>query len=566
MRNIYYINLVFFLTFLSACSITDILTSKPKLTNVHKGKYNYYLLDTLSNELERDILDVNVIFLPIPKISTPITAEREPIYIFDLRDSLPHKLVGILAKKTDSPEELYKWLQKPIIPLKKDLINRQTDFTTFKARFMISNVKKYFNNKGFIHPNTRLEFLNTTTKITDCNIVEIVSLDKLENEYYKIDMGTLGRKDETTFNAKISGQAGKTGNTSDSSSLTNTSSKSEPNSESLLNTMNVYDENGQLINTIVTNNGTGKTTNEEVINQLQNSENNGFNLGVNAESNISNVENISENVPLKLNKPILGFSFDKTSFTITQRGIPFSDISNNVIVTATFKFKKYKRKNVSYFSKLFDDNNPISPKKLDYKRYTIKYIPCENSNPISFKSDYSGLLRVTQNRTDRGNNVLEYDDKVDFYKFSSRNDQNKSDVPKDSSYKLDMEQLNYCKNIFQFKYVGSLQDIGITERQFILDMKVQYPNEYTSDFLNMMQEDNPSEFLMWLQKISENAKSQKDLLSNGLKFFMENSTDHENNSKIYFISDKIEEIGNLNQLKIIIKNLKICVVGSDDCI
>lgn len=351
-------------------------TANPRLTNTHSGKYK------VGKTLKSDFLDVQVAVIPV---SSPIRVSEKAKTFSDLRDSIPHKYLEILGEKVKTAENLIKYVKEPlnIIPPAFSSILK-TDYATQRVRFVIGNIKNYQllaskKQPEFLHPNTRLETLNTSIDFSASDF-EIVSIDKLESEFEEIDLGNLSRTQETNFTSKLTGQYGAT-STSGNSAL----NVSEP-----------------------ANGGEG-----------ENNKMSTKGLGASSEIGFNNTETIVEALQVKLKRLKTGFVFNKESITVSQHGANLLDISDNIIVTATIfpKLKAgLKTDVVLFFSNLFKDKVPQNASELTLNRRNIKYMKCEERK-VDVSVNSKGLLRTVQNKI-QGDNNLEFDDKVIYYPFN----------------------------------------------------------------------------------------------------------------------------------------------------
>ncbi|MEM9869242.1 MAG: hypothetical protein AAF765_16215, partial [Bacteroidota bacterium] len=189
-------------------SFLFVACTTPKLTNLHKGAYK---VEDLPNPNEIITVNVNVIPLTPPK---KLVTDRAK-YFFDLNDSTQNKYLdvikGMVNNNTDS---LLKVLKKPLYEPKKTAKQLQTDFIKIRTRFNLSNLKHYHMKdslqkySNFIHPNTRLAWLNSTIKLEEGSQLEISTIDRLETVYESVILGSIERTQDVSFNAKLTGQYG----------------------------------------------------------------------------------------------------------------------------------------------------------------------------------------------------------------------------------------------------------------------------------------------------------------------------------------------------------------------
>ncbi|CAL2103069.1 conserved exported protein of unknown function [Tenacibaculum sp. 190130A14a] len=398
LRTTYFL---FLLTLIFSCNI-----AKPQLTNAHAGKFK------VGEKLNKHFLDVQVAVIPV---TSPKSIPEKAKTFFDLRDSIPHKFLEILGDKVQKPDSLIKYIKQPLSLVSKSKSNKpKTDYATQKVRFVIGNIKNYqllatAETPEFLHPNTRLQTLNTTLDFSSSDF-EIVSIDKLESEFEEIDLGSLSRTQETNFTSKLTGQVGITNVNQNTIASNNKTSRINENG----NVQNVYDQNGNLIGTIT--GGINDTLTSS--NGNENIKTGTGNFGANGELGFNNTESIAEALQVKLKRLKTGFVFNKSSITISQHGSNLLDISDNVIITATI-FPKSKAglntDSVMLFSSLFKDQTPQDASKIGLNRREIKYMKCQ-SRKVDIKVTSKGLLRAVQNKM-RGDSNLEFDDKVIYYPF-----------------------------------------------------------------------------------------------------------------------------------------------------
>ena len=500
--------------------------STPKLTNLHKGTYQ---IGKLPNPTEILTVNVNVIPLsPAKKVEND-----KPKYFLDLNDSTQNKYLdvikGMVNNNTDS---LIKVLKKPIYEPKKKNKRLQTDFTQIKTRFNLSNLKHYHEKdslkkySNFIHPNTRLAWLNTTIKLETGSVLEISTIDQLQTVYESVRLGNIEREQNVSFNSKLSGQYGVTNEATQG----NTSSRSLTPSASTISVTNVYDENGNLIDSITTNENNSKSANREI----NSGSTRGASAGVGAEVGYANSETLKEAFDLSYNDFKTGFSFDKESISISQKGRMFADISDNVIVTATMRpiRSQIQFSKVNNFSDLFEKNGkPKSANKIKVGNRTIQYLPCTSlygkkqvSNKLSFK--YNGLLRTVLNHP-RKVNRLEYDDKVVYYPFEF------VQSPR-SAKDIEINLLDYCQKVYQ---------VYATFKGDADKYQLKISNPGTMDVM-ILEDDNPWPLYKWIKDLAVNADAKK-LSTTKFSLFFENTT---SGRRLEFINTQLDK-ATLTKLK-----------------
>jgi hypothetical protein len=471
--------------------------AKPLISNLQKGTYNY-------EKTTDDVLTVSVSVLPIPKVAEE---PEKPKSFFDLRDSLPHIYLKLLSSKIVHPDTLVNYLYKPltVVP-KKAPESKPTDFTLYKVRFSFSNLKKYYNDAKYMHPNTRLEYLTTSLNIPAGNGISFYNIDRLENEYDEIDLGSLSRDQTVTLNAKISGEYGLGSSVSNSSSDKNTSTADNKN----LNKLNVYDEKGNVIGALETGAGSAKNR-ESVTNNTNSSQ---ANLKGNGEIGYLNSESIKEAVAVKLKRLRTGFNFSPTRLTIAQRGRPLGDITDNIYVTTTLKISNPSNVftlNVYDFEKLFGDTNePLNANDLKFSSRLINYVPCDKASNIKLSVDYEGAIRAVANDSkNNGVNALEYDDKVNFYSFDKK-----------GSGDLEFDKNLYCKEAYKIEAKDAAGDI------LVLKVAAPHPQE-----LDVFMDDHPELLELWvLEQLSDPSPAKLSTVK--YKMYFENIRTRD---KIYLV-------------------------------
>lgn len=478
--------------------------AKPMISNLERGTYAY-------GNTNDDVLNVSVGVLPV---SSAKQEEEKPKTFFDLRDSLPHLYLKILSSKITNPDSLIKYLAKPLSEIpKKDPEKKPTDFTLHKVRFSFANLKKYYNDEKYMHPNTRLEYLTTSLVITDSiSPVTFYTIDRLENEYDEIDLGMLTRDQTVTLNAKITGETGF------GSSVTNTSSdkRTGTSGNQSLAKQNIYDSKGNVIGTIdnTLSSGSGSERNSG------NTQTSQASTKANAELGYLNSESIKEAVAVKLKRLRTGFVFSDRTLTIAQRGRPLGDISDNIYVTATLKVSSVNNVfslNVFDFDKLFgEDGNPVKADNLSFSSRLVKFVPCDNARDIQLTTNYEGAVRVPGNESKKaGENALEYDDKVTFYKFGNK-----------GGGSLHIDKNVYCKNAYKITATNAKKD------EFVL--KIAAPLDLE---LDVFSDDRPELLLEWVRRQQADPSAEK-LVSGKFKMYFENIA---TKTRIYLVNDKLDD-------------------------
>lgn len=485
--------------FMAACA-------SPKLSNLEKGTYRF------SQEVApTDIVRVKVGVLPI------VQEEKEQpkaTTFLDMRDSLPHLYLKLLASKIKDPDTFISRLSRPVIPLEKKgaAAKKQTDYTEYKVQFVLSNHKRYYADKRFMHPNTRLEALSTDLTIAEGGPIRFYNINKLQNEFEDIDLGSLSRDQVVSVGAKL----GLTGGLGGTSENTSGDKSTTSNSGEKTKGKTAYDADGNVIGTI-SKKGTFSSVDEGSSGNKTTAQ---ANIGGSAEGSYQNSETIKEAIAVKLKRLKTGFSFSDKTLTISQGGRPSADISENTYVTATLKVSDPKNTMslpVWAFGKLYDEKGkPIAADKLSYEKRTAKFVPCDSAKDISIKTEYEGAVRAVRNIWGRsGNNALEYDDKVAFYRIDKAN-----------ADPIVIDKNVYCKNAYNFVIIDAA-----TKKKFILKIADPSHNE-----LAVFIDDDPGTFLQWLT--DNKAEPDKKRLSSS-KFSL--YFDDDRGNTIPFVRDKITD-------------------------
>jgi hypothetical protein len=466
--------------------------ASPKLTNNDRGNYQYKKLTN-----PETIIEVSVSSLPLP--DAPKKESEKLKTFFDLRDSIPNSFLKVIGAKATNTKEILDAIKEPLSkvdnqPASGTAANRNIlDKNGIKIRLLFTNIKKYYNDKNLLHPNTRLEFLTTRLNLETTDF-SIISIDKIENEFEQIDLGSLERTQGVSFNSKLSveGNLGMTGETSN----TNTSTSEGQRKGS--NTQNVYDEEGRIIGTTSASRDRA-SSNTKTSNSKANVSNN---VSAKGELEYANKEEIKEAFNIKFKRIKTGFSFTPNNITISQRGMPLNDISDNIVVTATLKVNKTNTKldtkRVTEFSKLFDAEKKTNPiKDIETKVTYVQYPPCYSNENIKLSVSYSGVIRSVKNQK-KGRNVLEYDDKVIYYAF---------DKAKEGSSSITINKSEFCHDVF--KIVAKFGD----DTEYTLNMV-----GVNNDEILVYDEHNPKQILDWLTKLITEKNIDKLKADNKLAF------------------------------------------------
>lgn len=433
------------------------------LSNLHHKPYYYRISDA-------KVIEVKVGLLPIAPIQPETEKQRSP---WDMRDSIPHILIKTIASKTKNPKTLIDLMSQPIPSIeKKDAKPLPTNYTEYKVRINFATVKRYFIDSLFIHPNTRLEFLNTRISIPYQSGLAFYNIDKLENEFEEIDFGNLSRENSVTFNAKLTG-TGELGSSVDGTVNNSTvASQSNKNSEE----KPVYDEKGNVV---------GKINNAGEFSLIKNNGNTVINksaakVTANAEVGYLNTENIKEAIAIKMKRMKTGFAFSPYEITISQGGRPNGDISHNVYVTTTLRttVDNTTSRYVYAFANLFNENNqPTNPDNLIFTKRTVSYSSCTGATPIELPVEFEGALRVVGNsKQQSGENALENDDRVTYYHLTTR-----------SAPSIYIQPGMYCKEVYKI--------IARDRQGYKYDLRIRWTSD---DEVDLFSDDKPEQFLQWL--------------------------------------------------------------------
>jgi hypothetical protein len=427
------------------------------------------------------------------------------------------------------PDSLIKYLAKPITePPKKTDAPKPTEFITYQVRLNFAHWNKFYNDRRFMHPNTRLEYLTTSLAIPAG--VSLYSVDRLENEIDEIDLGTLSRDHTVTFNTKLTGEygAGSTFNNTTTGKSTratgNEASSEEP----------VYDAKGNVIGKVNTKNTGGNTGESTNTNNTIGS----ANAKVGGEVSYLNNETIKEAVAVKLRRLKTGFSFSDQKLVIAQRGRPLGDISYNTIVTVTLKVSNPGNvfsPNVFDFKTLFTDKGePVKANDLVFSMRGINFVPCDVATDVTLTTKYEGAIRAAGNEEDNtGENALEYDDKVTFYKIKPTDGDN-----------VQIGKTLFCKKVY------SITALDKDSNRYILKMAAPNPQK-----LLLFSDDKPEVFLQWVLEQRDNPASA-NLKTTKFKMYFQKTSDR---TKIHLVKDglsptEITALKSLNDIKLEITN------------
>lgn len=478
--------LYFIVVILSITSCAEL-----KLSNTSTGKYKYEKDSPKAN----NVLEVNVGILPIISSNPP---DYKPKTFWDLRDSIPHLYLRLLSEKTSNADTLIKLISKPLDTPEKKTTTAKADFQDIKVMFVFSNIKKYYEDKDFMHSNTRLEILNTSLEIKNNDAVYFYSIDKLENEFEEIDLGTIDRTQEVKFQTNISAETGM-GISS--------------------NNIYGYDQNSSN----GTDDGNGNISNNSTNKSKKNTTTSEAKSGYKADASYANNEAIKEMINSKLKRMKTGFSFSSKKITVSQRGGANRDISDNVYVTATLRLKNKTNKNsvdskyITKFTNLYDARNrQVIADKIEFQQQNMNYIMCDGLEDIYFKTSFAGAIRSVDNRN-HNNSYLEFDDKVTFYRISGETE----------NEKLTLEKATFCKNVYRIKTT-------IKNHEGLFYLYISNKKDYVGEVL--LSEETKNGLLNWLLDALNNPTLEL-LRTDNFELFFEN----ESRKRIYIAGKDIVE-------------------------
>lgn len=408
--------------------------AKPVITNTHADTFGY-VAATAATTLP---VDVTVDPRPLtPAKETPAAAKT----FADWPDSVKHIYLKAMVARTHTPQELVDALRLPLtVPEKKPEVSRQTKFDEYKMVFEFANVKRYDIEK-YAHPGTRLEVLVTTLDIDAASYAYFNSIDKLQNEFEDLDLGSLERTQNVQYNVKgnltgVLGSGGMVKNTDGTTDVTNNGQNQGTAT---------FDSAGHQTGTTGTT-GSGQTTRQ---NGNETTATANANVTAGAEASYLNNQTIKEAVGLKGRQMMLGFALTPKQLTVSQHSRPNTDISTNVFVTANLKFKNsstipnlIQNADVAYFSGLFDaDDQPVAASELTLNQRTVTYVDRASAADVKFTVGFSGKLRAVGNEKDKsGNNFLEYDDHITYYPFE-----------KAASKQFELDKNEFAKTVYKIK-------------------------------------------------------------------------------------------------------------------
>jgi hypothetical protein len=463
--------------------------ASPKISNLEKGRY------TFNENATSNTIEVSVSRLPI---AVEESVQPKPITFLDMRDSLPHLYMNLLSSKISNADTFIIRLSKPILPTSKNQgEKKQTNYTEYRVQFVFNNLKKYYNDERLMHPNTRLEFLTTYLSLPVGSAATFYNINKLQNEFEEIDLGTLSRDQTVSLNAKLNVSGGLGGGYENNSSNKAISINNRENSTG----NNVYDADGNLIGTInykgiITSTNEGNTSNKSTAEAKINAA---------LEGAYQNSETIKEAIAVQLKRLRTGFNFSERNLVIAQRGRLSGDISDNIYVTATLKVSNSNNVftlPVYSFEKLYNENNqPNIADKLLFSKREVNFVPCDNAADITFTTKYEGAIRSVRNLwLNAGTNALEYDDKVTFYRIGTT-----------TGAPLTIDKSEYCKNAYKFiatdasgaRYILKIADPSHRELDVFIDDYPQLLWQWLIDNLSnpIAGNLNTTRFILYFEKI-----------------------------------------------------------------
>ncbi|MDQ0966654.1 hypothetical protein QFZ20_002057 [Flavobacterium sp. W4I14] len=467
---------------LTACG-----SAKPLLSNYHQNTYDYHLTT--------DRIPVDVIVSTRPIIKGKEAAKTTKTFA-DWPDSIKHIYLKAMVSRTKTPDELVKALQIPIEPEeKKQPIPKQTKYNEYKLVFEFANVKNYYLYQDYAHPATRLEFLTTHVKLAKNPYASFYTIDKLQNEFEEMNLGGLERTQDVSFNSKF-GINGGLGSGSSQKQLNDNSRKSTKNGTNNDSTFDAAgNQTGSTGSTSTVEKNSGGTTETNTSAEAK--------VSASAEASYANEQAVKEARELKFSRMKLGYATSPDSIIISQRAMINGDISQNVFVTATIKFrnpdsgtKVVSSEEVVNFDNLYGENNQFTPAdKLKFGIRTVQYVNAMAEN-LHFTSAFKGEIRAVKNLQGKGgNNILEYDDEVTYSTFKS-----KIDNP------ITLDRNEFVKSAYRIK-------AKINGEEYYLNIAA--PKRM---LLEIFGDDDPNLLIQWLKDGIESKKAT-NLESKKFKLF-----------------------------------------------
>ncbi|MBZ4036682.1 hypothetical protein K6T82_18070 [Flavobacterium sp. 17A] len=455
--------------------------AKPLLSNSHCGKYHY-------KEAKVSPIKSSIGVVPAEKTAEAevrITAKT----FFDLDKDVQSKLIESYAKNTKTGQGILDLLRMQMMAAPPAAPkNSQTDFSKITIRLYFSNYKKYYLDSLYVHPNTRMEILNTTLSIKNADPVHIYSIDRLANELEAVDMGTLSRKQNVKFDAEVSPEF---------NVMSTTAKTTSDDTNTKEDTTNSYDGD-KLASSSKNQNISGTKKERSVENGAK----------ATAKLNYNNEEEINESMKLAFKRLKTGFSFNDKNLTISQRGFPLNDIVDNTVITATLAIdntgaNRVADAAVTVFGGMWDSQgNPSKVNDIAITQKNITYIKkLASGNEIVLSGSSEGMLRVAGNDR-RKTNSLEYDDLVTFYSFSDTI----------NNIKLNLNQ--YAKRVYRV----CIKDSRGSKYYLYVASAATLPKPVA-----YFEDDNYPEFLFWLSKIVQSDK-KNPLLTSKYDFYLDNGS------------------------------------------
>lgn len=515
-----------------------------RLSDNHQGKFGYEKIE--KNEAKK-VVEVFVNYLPSKREGENKEDQKkkeEPKTFFDLRDSIPHTFLRVIGNKAQNIEDITKAMKEPLSKTESSGNNnsktpkmnkiRILNDNTFKAQILISNIKNYYLYEKYIHPNTRLEFLRTEIEIDSPKLVEIVSIDRLENEFENIDLGTIDQERKINFNSKLTGEFGRTNEFSNKDSSDYDEGWDEEYTE---NRYDDREENPNLTSVV------SKTKKRNNTGTSEKNHKNTNNAKVDGEIGYSSDLFIKEALELKFKRVKTSFSFDSEKIIISQRGSPLNDITDNILINATLRFKNDDSKSVWDFSDLFDkEGKPNSFNNIKVQEFMSYAKECNSSKKprqISLSIKYEGAIRAVRNLM-RGKNILEFDDKVIYYYFDVDNQSDSIKIP----------QSEFCKNFYQI--VAEIEEKG-EKKDYILGIKGIESGLPEAILIN---EKRTNDILTWLSNLIKSRDDYSKFKFDKVFVFYNSETQKEINlTKKNFGKDELEDLKKIKKLKPIL-NIK----------
>lgn len=455
---------------------------KTVLTETHKGKYKSLVYKNESTEPSpqdesRAVSPIINRVAVVPLEPQPKEKPEKALALIDYSQSVSKEIIkayASIAGKNGS--EFIKLMKEPLSVVEKSE-SQQTDYTKVSVRLNFTFVNAYLKKEGLHHPNTRIEYLNTTVTPKSSNFF-FYNVDKFQNVVKSVDVGTLSRTQNVKFGAELSGSYG--------AGIENTTGSTDSRTlgQSQANTQNRYDAANNPVE--ILSDGRTDTVNSGNTSTGKNT----LGLSASAKANYENAVAINENANLRHDILSTGYSFDSNHLTVMKRGFPLNEIPNETFVTTTLKFKNAVGNNAAVSSTVFNARGLHTTAgktgkadEIVFKSKNINYNRCSDGNKkISLAVTYDGMMRVVENR--RGNNKGEFDDFVTYQTFENIR------IPD-----IELDLNDFCSKVYKVM-------IREADKQYTLYIKSD-----NSQIMQMrfFQDDNYLEFIDWLQEITSAA-------------------------------------------------------------